>query len=95
MTKKESFEKEAKEWANKMYPCDGQAQRYLLMGVKFGYSKAEEELVKAKEIVKKFSKFVNSEAELDPEYPEYSQELTDLWNELCGQAERFLNEVGE
>ena len=36
------FEKEAKEWANKMYPCDGQAQRYLLMGGEFGYNKANE-----------------------------------------------------
>ena len=26
------FEKEAEKWADKMYPCDGQAQRYLLMG---------------------------------------------------------------
>ena len=36
------FEKEAEEWANKMYPCDGQAQRYLLMGAEFGYNKANE-----------------------------------------------------
>ena len=36
------FEKEAEEWANKMYPCDGQAQRYLLEGAKFGYKKANE-----------------------------------------------------
>ena len=36
------FEKEAEEWADKMYPCDGQAQRYLLMGVEFGYNKANE-----------------------------------------------------
>ena len=36
------FEKEAKEWANKMYPSDGQAQRYLLMGAMFGYNKANE-----------------------------------------------------
>ena len=38
------FEKEAEEWADKMYPCDGQAQRYLLMGAEFGYNKANEEL---------------------------------------------------
>lgn len=25
-----------------MYPCDGQAQRYLLMGAEFGYNKANE-----------------------------------------------------
>ena len=36
------FEKEAEKWADKMYPCDGQAQRYLLMGVEFGYNKANE-----------------------------------------------------
>ena len=36
------FEKEAEQWADKMYPCDGQAQRYLLMGVEFGYNKANE-----------------------------------------------------
>ena len=36
--------KEAEKWADKMYPCDGQAQRYLLMGVEFGYNKANEEL---------------------------------------------------
>ena len=36
------FEKEAEEWANKMYPCDGQAQLYLLMGAEFGYNKANE-----------------------------------------------------
>ena len=34
--------KEAEKWADKMYPCDGQAQRYLLMGVEFGYNKANE-----------------------------------------------------
>ena len=34
--------KEAEEWADKMYPCDGQAQRYLLMGVEFGYNKVKE-----------------------------------------------------
>ena len=36
--------KEAEKWADKMYPCDGQAQRYLLMGAEFGYNKANEEL---------------------------------------------------
>lgn len=36
------FEKEAEEWADEMYPCDGQAQRYLLMGAEFGYNKANE-----------------------------------------------------
>lgn len=39
---KEEFEKEAEEWADKKYPCDGQAQRYLLMGVEFCYDKVKE-----------------------------------------------------
>ena len=47
-------------------------------------------LCEAKEIIKKFSEFVNNEAEYDPEHP---QEHTDLWNELCEQAEQFLSEV--
>jgi hypothetical protein len=37
------FEREAEKWADKMYPSDGQAQRYLLTGAKFGYNKAKEE----------------------------------------------------
>ena len=49
-----------------------------------------EQLTKAKEIIKKFSEFVNNEAENDPEY---SQEQTDLWNELCDQAEQFLKKA--
>ena len=36
------FEKEAEEWADEMYPCDGQAQRYILMGVELGDNKANE-----------------------------------------------------
>lgn len=48
------------------------------------------QLTKAKEIIKKFSEFVNNEVEYDPEHP---QEHTDLWNELCEQAEQFLSEV--
>ena len=47
-----------------------------------------EHLTKAKEIIKKFSEFVNNKVEYDPEHP---QEHTDLWNELCEQAEQFLN----
>ena len=43
----------------------------------------------AKEIIKKFSEFVNNEVEFDPEHP---QEHTDLWNELCEKAEQFLKE---
>lgn len=50
--------------------------------------KQDEQLTKAKEIIKKFSEFVNDEVELDPEHP---QEHTDLWNELCEKAEQFLN----
>ena len=48
------------------------------------------QLAKAKEIIKKFSEFVNNEVEFDPEHP---QEHTDLWNELCEEAEQFLNEA--
>ena len=48
-----------------------------------------QQFTKAKEIIKKFSEFVNNEVEFDPEHP---QEHTDLWNELCEQAERFLRE---
>lgn len=51
-----------------------------------------DKLTKAKEIIKKFSEFANNEVEYDPEHP---QEHTDLWNELCGQAEQFLKEVSE
>lgn len=36
------FETELEEWADKMYPCDGQAQRYLIEGAIFGYNKANE-----------------------------------------------------
>lgn len=34
--------KEAEEWADKMYPCDGHAQGYILMGVEFCYDKVKE-----------------------------------------------------
>lgn len=43
----------------------------------------------AKELIKKFSEFVNNEVEFDSEHP---QEHTDLWNELCEKAEQFLKE---
>lgn len=49
----------------------------------------KKQLTKAKEIIKKFSEFVNNEVEFDPEHP---QEHTDLWNELCEKAEQFLKE---
>ena len=81
-------------------------QAYLA-GAEFGYNKANEwhypskgeypkevemkkQLTKAKEIIKKFLEFVNNEVEFDSEH---SQEHTDLWNELCEQAERFISEV--
>lgn len=48
-----------------------------------------EENKEAKEIIKKFSEFANLEVEYDPEHP---QEHTDLWNELCKEAEQFLKE---
>lgn len=51
-------------------------------------AKLKGELTKAKEIIKKFSEFVNNEIEYDPEHP---QEHTDLWNKLCAEAEQFLN----
>lgn len=40
-------------------------------------------------VIKKFSEFLNSDVEYDPEH---SQEHTNLWNELCERAERFLKE---
>ena len=48
------------------------------------------QLTKAKEIIKKFSEFVNNGVEFDPEHP---QEHTDLWNELCEKAKQFISEV--
>lgn len=52
--------------------------------------KRDEQLPKAKEIIKRFSEFVNGEVELDPKHP---QEYTDLWLELCEKAEQFLSEL--
>ena len=48
----------------------------------------EKENAELKEIIKKFSEFVNNDVEFDPEHP---QEYTDLWNELCEKAAEFLN----
>lgn len=48
----------------------------------------KEALIKAKEVIKKFSEFINNETEFDPGRP---QEYTDLWNELCEKAEQFMN----
>lgn len=50
-------------------------------------TKLKLQLIKAKNIIQKFSEFVNNEVEYDMEHP---QEHTDLWNELCEQAEQFL-----
>ena len=50
--------------------------------------KVNGQLLKAKEIIKKFTEFVNNEIELDPEHP---QEYTVLWNTLIDEAEQFLN----
>ena len=47
-----------------------------------------ENLTKAKELIKKFLEFANNTIEFDPEHP---QEHTDLWNELCEKAERFIS----
>lgn len=52
------------------------------------YEITNKQLTKAKEIIKKFSEFVNNENEYDPEHP---QEHTDLWNKLCEETEQFLN----
>ena len=49
-----------------------------------------QQLTKAKEIIKKFSEFVNDEVEYDPTH---TQEYRDLWIELCEKAEQFLNEA--
>ena len=49
-----------------------------------------QQITKAKEIIKKFLGFVNNEVEFDPEHP---QEHTDLWNGLCEKAEQFISEV--
>lgn len=52
--------------------------------------KQDEQLAKAKEIIKKFLEFVNNEVELDPEHP---QGLIELWDEFCIKAELFLSEL--
>lgn len=89
-------EEKAKEWVrtNSGYSTKefhGQkAIEAFLAGAEFGYNKANERLAEAKEIIKKFSEFVNNEVEFDSEHP---QEHTDLWNELCEKAEHFLREV--
>lgn len=52
--------------------------------------KRDEQLAKAKEIIKRFSEFVNNEVEINKENP---LGYTDLWIELCEKAEQFLSEL--
>lgn len=68
---------------NRTCPNDGSCKNYSKWK---GYKNPQ--LTKAKEIIKRFSEFVNNEVELDPTHP---QEYTDLWIELCEKAEQFLN----
>ena len=95
------FEKEAEEYATRecCMTCNNinhfckekcECWTFAKKGAEFGYNKANKQLTKAKEIIKKFLEFVNNEVEFDSEHP---QEHTDLWNELCEQAERFISEV--
>ena len=67
----------------------GNRKHWEYLGKIVGITETQQ-LTKAKEIIKKFSEFVNNEIEYDPEYP---QEHTDLWNGLCEQAEQFLKEI--
>ena len=69
---------------NKSCPNDGSCVHYSKWE-----SFKNPQLIKAKEIIKKFLEFVNDEVEFDSEHP---QEHTDLWNELCKKAEQFLKE---
>lgn len=92
------FEKEADEYATENYEYyeegkndSKELKQAYQQGAEFGYNKANERLAEAKEIIKKFSEFVNNEVEFDSEHP---QEHTDLWNELCEKAEHFLRENG-
>jgi hypothetical protein len=79
------LEKENAELKEKLKP-----ENCLKLLAKEGYIKfTSEQLTKAKEIIKKFSEFVNNDIEYDPEHP---QEHTDLWNKLCAEAEQFLKE---
>ena len=61
--------------------------RFYEKGVK-DYCEVENQLTKAKNVIKKFYDFVNNGVEYDPEHP---QEYTDLWNKLCAEAEQFIN----
>lgn len=82
---KKKDEEELKKWKDEW-------QEQVQKATDEGYARTLQtmKLNKAKEIIKKFSEFANNEVEYDPEHP---QEHTDLWNELCEEAEQFLSEV--
>lgn len=83
------FEKEAEKYTSNLDECRTKdlMRDSFKDGAEFVYN---EQLTKAKEIIKKFLEFVNNEDEFDSEHP---QEHTDLWNELCEKAEQFISEV--
>ena len=97
MTALEEIKQKAEEWVNKEYDnsyypdCNYSAKRDAEQAYIAGAEESEQlkqQIEKAKEIIKKFSEFVNNKVEYDPEHP---QEHTDLWNKLCEKAEEFLN----
>ena len=75
---KEELKKREDEWQEQVQKANDEGYARTLRTI---------QLTKAKEIIKKFSEFVNNDVEYDPEHP---QEHTDLWNELCEEAEQFL-----
>ena len=98
MTALEEIKQKAEEWVNKEYDnsyypdCNYSAKRDAEQAYIAGAEESEQlkrQIEKAKEIIKKFSEFVNNEVEFDSEHP---QEHTDLWNELCEEAEQFIKE---
>lgn len=86
------FEKEAEEWADKMYPCDGQAQQYLIMGAEFGYNKAKEESNGNFKKWRKFSSFLQLRNEFKKRFevktPSY--ELPLIWVNRKDRLEAHL-----
>ena len=78
------FEKEAEKWADKTYPCDGQAQRYLLMGAEFGYNKANE----WHEIESK----VTPKREISKQYMPKNKEKVLLMYHFSGDAEIHISD---
>jgi len=83
--------KENVKFASELQRCRDEIGRLqgLLADEVHKHKVTRDKLAKAKEIIKKFSEFVNNRAEYDPEHP---QEYTDLWYELCAEAEQFLKE---